>query len=606
MIAPWHPLLFLAMGANYLNWRPVPNPDRPGEVFAGIYSPNTTFNTASTQLPNINATITGGINPTPTTPTGSNGGGGGVTGSNGGTGGNGGGGSNPCNCGGLGRNASWHSEDDTSFDGRRCRSPRFGWTWSEQSGDYTEPPVMTIPPGSPQKVSVTGSNIHFLTSSTNELGQPCGVITQDILQGIPEGDGHYFRIGPSSIPSSLYCAHPTTPYWQSPAIPTSSPTSPPTSSPSPTGGGNGGGGNGVGVSGGSIWRRGWLDLELSSTLEIDAVCQCSLGPIAAVFELSGVVFSTPLIDEAINYDTMGIFTTTSTLQTRASDTETLTQKSGYWNGVDTGETGNGGGWTPTTSYDAPLHFYCREDYTLYWLLRIAFTAVFDTSSNLYDVYNTKIRPFAHGDPTDPDFWRVYYVAGVDCQRNLIVPSSDEAVLSACHTPGGGGVDEDAPNPFILNTSYFIGLDVGQLFYQFNLSNLTGIEESSLTLEDVDDHLWALASLRRRNPAAMAEGTITTGEDDYTPIPLNADETLDIDGMTNPGGGNTFRVYRANNDTTTWPNFYEYAIETTSLFVRLLMVYPTSPHPAPSRWRTCRNWVRLIPGPNSNTFRVHSH
>lgn len=73
------------------------------------------------------------------------------------------------------------------------------------SGENTEPIVMTIPPGSTTTVQVAGRNADFLVSATNEEGQPCGVITQDVLQGLPQQGTQDFQLGPSAIPSSLYC-----------------------------------------------------------------------------------------------------------------------------------------------------------------------------------------------------------------------------------------------------------------------------------------------------------------------------------------------------------------------------------------------------------------
>lgn len=112
---------------------------------------------------------------------------------------------NPCKCGNLGSTVAWKSEDDTDFDSRRCRRPRFGWTWSGESGDDTEPLVMTIPPGNTQTVQVSGTNPHFLTSATNEYGAPCGIVIQDVFQGQQHTGSGVDDLGPSTIPSSLYC-----------------------------------------------------------------------------------------------------------------------------------------------------------------------------------------------------------------------------------------------------------------------------------------------------------------------------------------------------------------------------------------------------------------
>lgn len=138
--------------------------------------------------------------------------------------------------------------------------------------------------------------------------------------------------------------------------------------------------------------------------------------------------------------------------TRASRQATLTSEYSY---------------TPAP-YTAPLHFYCREDYVLYWLLRFSARAVF-TSSAEY----TTIRGWAAGNTSAAVYWQRYYVGGVDCQRKLTgVDLAD--VCSGNH---------DKANPFITNTSYVVGLDVGRLFYQLNLTRVLGVDESSLDLDD---------------------------------------------------------------------------------------------------------------------------
>lgn len=527
---------------TYLDWTPPPGHD--GFVRPGVFDPKTHFDVTA-QLPNVGAGVTGGITPTPKN------------------------GDNPCNCGGLGRNATWHSEDDTSFDGRRCRAPRFGWTWSEQSGDDTEPIVMTIPPGDPQTVRVSGRNAHFLTSSTNELGQPCGIVTQDILQGLPSHDGLGIQLGPSAIPSSLYCSHPTTPYWQSPPKPPLAP-------------GVGTEGSGVGgtaadvegVSGGSIWRQGWHDLELATTLEIDAVCQCSLGALASVFELSGVVFSTPNLNDALSYNNneLTLYASSSVLEDRATETATLT-----------------GGWAPSTTYDAPTHFYCREDYVLYWLLRIAFTAVYDTTSPLNDLYTTVIRPLSQTSPDDyVKYWRYYYAAGLDCQRRLTHPTSEDDVLATCQTTG------TLANQFITNNSYYVGLDIGQLFYQFNLSEILSVSEDDLSLDDpdVDKVLWAMASTRRRSPENLASGAIRypdNPEELYTPNLVVNGTSLTIESTyTNPSQPNDYVTFGANDTEISAPNFYE----SVSPFPREGMNGRGPAWTHPWRGRGLTPWARL--------------
>lgn len=271
-------------------------------------------------------------------------------------------------------------------------------------------------------------------------------------------------MGPSAIPSSEYCTSSTsTPYWKK-----------------------------GGVGGGSLWKQGWLEFQLATTLEIDAVCQCSLGPQASMFEMSGVLLEYTNIDLAAISD----FADPSTRSARAASLKTLFN------------------WEATPSYGPPLHFYCREDYVLYWQLRIAANAIFG-QGDATDVYTAKIQGWAALAPSNVDYWRLYYTAGVDCQRKLVmIPGTP---LDLCPA----GMTVEPANRFITNESYVVGLDIGHLFYQINTTAVFGTSEAATEPSDPDvlDYLWALASLRRRNPTNLATGQVMGnfgGDEDPTP------------------------------------------------------------------------------------------
>lgn len=364
-VVPW---MLVASGvcpgpaATFQKWTPCVTDDG-NYIIGATYAPSTSFSTppelAST-MPELEE-----IHPLPTTTTVDD---------------------SPCDCGGLGRNFSWKVEDDTSFDGRRCRRPRFSWSWSTISAENTEPDVGTVPPGGPREVKVTGRSARFLTSPTNELGQPCGVVTQDVLQGEPQDGSDDFQLGPSSMPASLYCTPRDDPFWTAAA----------------TGGAGATTSSGtVELGGGSEWERGWQDFELGLMTRVDAVCRCSMGPFAGMFELSGVFFSTPNLDAVIASGDVPTFASTDVLASRGLNA------SGAWSG-----------WTPRSVYEGPFYFYCREDYVLYWQLVTAARAVFGTGA-LSDIYTDTIRPLARTDETASAYWRTYYAAGVDCQRKIV-------------------------------------------------------------------------------------------------------------------------------------------------------------------------------------------
>lgn len=364
-VVPW---MLVASGvcpgpaATFQKWTPCVTDDG-NYIIGATYAPSTSFSTppelAST-MPELEE-----IHPLPTSTTVDD---------------------SPCDCGGLGRNFSWKVEDDTSFDGRRCRRPRFSWSWSTISAENTEPDVGTVPPGGPREVKVTGRSAQFLTSPTNELGQPCGVVTQDVLQGEPQDGSDDFQLGPSSMPASLYCTPRDDPFWTAAA----------------TGGAGATTSSGtVELGGGSEWERGWQDFELGLMTRVDAVCRCSMGPFAGMFELSGVFFSTPNLDAVIASGDVPTFASTDVLASRGLNA------SGAWSG-----------WTPRSVYEGPFYFYCREDYVLYWQLVTAARAVFGTGA-LSDIYTDTIRPLARTDETASAYWRTYYAAGVDCQRKIV-------------------------------------------------------------------------------------------------------------------------------------------------------------------------------------------
>lgn len=429
-------------------------------IYAGNYSDSSQFNMAD-------ATYIGGVtpigilNPMPTN-----------------------GSESICDCGGLGL-PTWRREDDTSFDTRRCRRPRLGWTWT-LSGPDTEAIVMTIPPGKKQDVKVGGSASQFLTSMNNELGQPCGVVTQDVFESArinpksspTSGPSLDVDLLPTTIPSSEYCApqmgFSTTPIPAQPDVTT-----------------------------GSLWERGWAEFEIKTTWQIDRVCRCkptSYNRLGAIFELSGVIFTTTNI-EYIYSDTAipnnAGLAEKSTRQTRQSDASTLTQA-----------------WEPTTDYTAPVKFECRDDYVLYWLLQIARTAAFDPSHKLNAVYQSPAMASISN--------TTLYAAGVDCQRHLSVGR----LCSSNSAPA---------NPFYLSGShYFLTYNMTLMFLHLGITSKDNASSTAL---------WRIA--KNNPPTGTWNNQIDTDKvgEYYKP----------------PGANNTI------------PSMFEFLVESTSLFVRLVML-----------------------------------
>jgi hypothetical protein len=398
--------------------------------------------------------------------------------------------------------------------GDKCQPVSVGWTWG-LSPSHTQAIAMTMNPGGVQPVTLSSNSAEFLGSNGKSRNQPCGTVFPDSFQGTPVyNEGETPVIFPGSVPVSDYC------YYGGPA--NSGHTEPD-------------------LEDGVEWQDGWSTVMQAGLGAVDAVCRCSLGRVGAMLELSGVFFTNPAFATSIVSGT----------------------------GIETNTTGRSAlvqaayGWTETPQYVSPLVFYCREDYTLYWNLVFAYTAIYDTDAFTHSIW-TADNTFAVA-PQDRAYWIRYTLLGVDCLRNVTTGETDDN--NACGAKGGETI--------ALLPNVVVGLDIGQLFWLLDIGVWCGAaNESVIPQSCAKDYLWAFASQRRRGNDACVAG----GEG----VPRMCHHTTALDPTGQTLASVTYAPYynRSIPSLTTsparmWPiyakpsdDMFEFALETTALFVRI--------------------------------------
>lgn len=271
------------------------------------------------------------------------------------------------------------------------------------------------------------------------------------------------------------------------------------------------------------WQEDWSTVMIEGLGAVDAVCRCALGRVGAMLEMSGVFFTNPTFTQNITSGT-GI-AVSSELITRAGLINTAYH------------------WRETPHYYTPLIFYCREDYVLYWNLMLAYEAIYNVTSPLHPIWLDS-HAMAIG-ARNASYWRRFNALGVDCLVNIPISSVD----NPCAMEGGKTV------PFLQDVGVI--LDIGQLFRAFDLVTWCNVSaETHVTNDCASDFAWSFASSYRRGLTWPTSTMFTNITFPYNPV-----YSLSIPEVSVP------MVYPVNDDP--FSNFYQYAIESSALFVRIV-------------------------------------
>lgn len=405
---------------------------------------------------------------------------------------------------------------ETPVGSSRFDDVALSWTW-DVSPDDTQDIVMTMNPGGTQTVTLSSNTQQFLGSSGKVRNEPCGTVFPDTFQGTPVYDeGGTPIIFPGSVPVSDYC------FYQGP---------------------DDSGHTEGSYSQGDTWENDWAYIMQTGLGAVDAVCRCALGRVGAMLEMSGVFFSNPLF-------TQDLITDTGIKESGSGSGKLQDRQAVIYNAYK---------WMETPQYIAPMIFYCRDDYVLYWNLVLAYDSVYNTNSMTHAIWETA-HGYAFG-TQDAAYWRRFYLLGVDCQK--AITTLPTATNNPCQGEGNSTIR------FLPDV--VVGLDIGQLLWALDIRAWCGAAtEADIELSCAKDYLWQFATLKRRG---IGNGCVINGEIDPR---ICVDNTL-LDNRAGVSANSDYILsIPTNGSALTWPAYstpstgwHDFALETTALFVRIV-------------------------------------